>query len=198
MGLFYYAAKAFDVLERLDPNPEYWEGKRGACVGVFQMIIAGHESKSVFISNSLSFTDLCSICKCMHAAVILSEWYIYVLCDSMYSGSGCLTRWRCQCPPTSLIFWQHDPAAICISLYISVYICRIGFFSFFVSVVNSLYPSSNLVYWQFYNYGNMTRFFAANSALSHTLRRTHFPLHYFNNVSSFNILFFWLLYSPNS
>jgi len=47
MGLFYYAAKAFDVLERLDPNPEYWEGKRGACVGVFQMIIAGHESKSV-------------------------------------------------------------------------------------------------------------------------------------------------------
>jgi len=48
MGLFYYAAKAFDVLERLDPNPEYWEGKRGACVGVLQMIIAGHESKSVF------------------------------------------------------------------------------------------------------------------------------------------------------
>jgi len=47
MGLFYYAAKAFDVLERLDPNPEYWEGKRGACVGVFQMIIAGHEAKSV-------------------------------------------------------------------------------------------------------------------------------------------------------
>merc|ERR1719258_515268 len=24
---------AFDVLERLDPDPEYWEGKRGACVG---------------------------------------------------------------------------------------------------------------------------------------------------------------------
>ena len=34
-------SKAFDMLERLDPNPEYWEGKRGACVGVFQMIIAG-------------------------------------------------------------------------------------------------------------------------------------------------------------
>ena len=47
MGQFYYAAKAFDVLERLDPNPELWEGKRGACVGVFQMIIAGHEPRSV-------------------------------------------------------------------------------------------------------------------------------------------------------
>ncbi|PVD38254.1 hypothetical protein C0Q70_00865 [Pomacea canaliculata] len=45
MGHFYYAAKAFDVLERLDPNPEYWEGKRGACVGVFQLIIAGHEQR---------------------------------------------------------------------------------------------------------------------------------------------------------
>ena len=47
MGLFYYSAKAFDVLERLDPNPEFWEGKRGACVGVFQMIIAAHEPKYV-------------------------------------------------------------------------------------------------------------------------------------------------------
>ncbi|CAH1243645.1 TTC26 [Branchiostoma lanceolatum] len=45
MGQFYYAAKAFDVLERLDPNPEYWEGKRGACVGVFQQIIAGREPR---------------------------------------------------------------------------------------------------------------------------------------------------------
>ncbi|KAK3705828.1 hypothetical protein QZH41_011522 [Actinostola sp. cb2023] len=45
MGQFYYAAKAFDVLERLDPNPEYWEGKRGACVGIFQQIIASHEPR---------------------------------------------------------------------------------------------------------------------------------------------------------
>ncbi|XP_035215358.1 intraflagellar transport protein 56-like [Stegodyphus dumicola] len=43
MGQFFYAAKAFDILERSDPNPEFWEGKRGACVGVLQMIIAGHE-----------------------------------------------------------------------------------------------------------------------------------------------------------
>jgi len=45
MGLFLYAAKAFDVLERLDPDPEYWEGKRGACVGVFQQVVAGTGSK---------------------------------------------------------------------------------------------------------------------------------------------------------
>ncbi|KAM4671325.1 intraflagellar transport protein 56 isoform 1-T1 [Amazona ochrocephala] len=42
---YYYSAKAFDVLERLDSNTEYWEGKRGACVGVFQMILAGQEAK---------------------------------------------------------------------------------------------------------------------------------------------------------
>lgn len=44
MGAFYYAAKAFDVLERLDPDPEYWEGKRGACVGVFQQVISREAS----------------------------------------------------------------------------------------------------------------------------------------------------------
>lgn len=43
VGAFYYACRAFDVLERLDPNPEFWEGKRGAAMGVFQMIIAGEE-----------------------------------------------------------------------------------------------------------------------------------------------------------
>ena len=40
-------SQAFDMLERLDPNPEYWEGKRGACVGVFQMIIAGREDRLI-------------------------------------------------------------------------------------------------------------------------------------------------------
>ncbi len=45
MGHFYYAVKAFDVLERLDPDPEFFEGKRGAAVGVFQMVVAGKEQK---------------------------------------------------------------------------------------------------------------------------------------------------------
>lgn len=45
VGHFFYSAKAFDVLERLDPSPEYWEGKRGACCGVFQQVIARKEKK---------------------------------------------------------------------------------------------------------------------------------------------------------
>lgn len=40
MGHFYYAAKAFDILERLDSDHEYEDALRGAIVGVFQMVIA--------------------------------------------------------------------------------------------------------------------------------------------------------------
>jgi intraflagellar transport protein 56 len=45
---FLISAKAFDVLERLDPSPDYWEGKRGACVGAFQQFIAGSQTKDQF------------------------------------------------------------------------------------------------------------------------------------------------------
>ncbi|XP_044731989.1 intraflagellar transport protein 56 [Chrysoperla carnea] len=40
MGDFWYSAKAFDILEKIEPTPEYWEGKRGAVVGIFQGVIA--------------------------------------------------------------------------------------------------------------------------------------------------------------
>ncbi|XP_070378866.1 intraflagellar transport protein 56 isoform X1 [Dermacentor albipictus] len=43
MGHFLYAARGFDLLEKMDANPEYWEGKRGACVGTFQRVIAGRD-----------------------------------------------------------------------------------------------------------------------------------------------------------
>lgn len=45
MGQFFYSLKAFDNLEKADSNPEYWEGKRGSAVGLFQAILAGKEPK---------------------------------------------------------------------------------------------------------------------------------------------------------
>lgn len=45
MGQFVYSAQAFDMLERLDPSPQYWEGKRGACIGVLQLVVAGQEPR---------------------------------------------------------------------------------------------------------------------------------------------------------
>nr|XP_018907402.1 PREDICTED: intraflagellar transport protein 56 [Bemisia tabaci] len=47
MGQFWYSAKAFDMLERLDSTPEYWEGKRGACAGVVQLIVIGKQPKEL-------------------------------------------------------------------------------------------------------------------------------------------------------
>lgn len=47
VGEFYYAAKAFDRLEQLDQDLEYWEGKRGSIAGVFQLVIAEQLSNTV-------------------------------------------------------------------------------------------------------------------------------------------------------
>lgn len=44
-GQYFYAAKAFDALEKLDGTQEFWEGKRGACVGVYQRYMSGLESR---------------------------------------------------------------------------------------------------------------------------------------------------------
>lgn len=54
VGEFWYAAKAFDVLERMDPSPENWEGKRGACCGVFQCIVAERQPKCVSFYLSIN------------------------------------------------------------------------------------------------------------------------------------------------
>lgn len=41
---FFFAAKAFDVLERLDADPEYTQGKKCSCIGVFQQVYAKEAS----------------------------------------------------------------------------------------------------------------------------------------------------------
>ncbi|CAG0889774.1 unnamed protein product, partial [Cyprideis torosa] len=48
-GQFLISAKAFDILERLDPVPEHWEGKRGAIVGTFQLVIAQKEAPETML-----------------------------------------------------------------------------------------------------------------------------------------------------
>jgi hypothetical protein len=69
MGSFLYSAKAFDVLERLDPDPEAWEGKRGAVVGVFQQVgIYGYMGvygcMHVYIYGCIDVYMYVGICMC--------------------------------------------------------------------------------------------------------------------------------------
>lgn len=52
-GQFYFAVKAFDIIERIDTDANCEDAIKGAvigiitfiCLGVFQMLIAGKESK---------------------------------------------------------------------------------------------------------------------------------------------------------
>uniref|UniRef100_A0A0G4GS65 Intraflagellar transport protein 56 n=2 Tax=Chromera velia TaxID=505693 RepID=A0A0G4GS65_9ALVE len=39
MGQFYWACRAYDVLERLEPDPDFLEGKRCSAIGVFQQCV---------------------------------------------------------------------------------------------------------------------------------------------------------------
>ena len=68
MGQFYYSLKAFDTLERIDPDPEYWEGKRGSaignmsfymkmCLGLFQMVVAGNETRDHLVEAMAMLRD---------------------------------------------------------------------------------------------------------------------------------------------
>lgn len=59
IGEYWVAAKAFDMLEKfsIDPNPEYWEGKRGSCVGTFYSIITGRQ----IAAPPNGFIDICTL-----------------------------------------------------------------------------------------------------------------------------------------
>ena len=72
-GAFLYAAKAFDTLERLDPNPEYWDGKRGACVGAFQMVIA-HKERKETLREVLSMLKSSRNPQVEYLARVMKKW----------------------------------------------------------------------------------------------------------------------------
>ena len=61
-GFFLAAARAFDVLEQLDPSPEYWQAKQGACAGTLQMVVAGKESPDALRCDSCCMLPMLSFC----------------------------------------------------------------------------------------------------------------------------------------
>ncbi|KAL1488888.1 hypothetical protein ABEB36_014680 [Hypothenemus hampei] len=73
MGEFFYAAKAFDMLDRLDPNPEFWEGKRGAIVGIFQGVVAKQLSVDM-LSDILQLLRGSKMSQADNIAKIIRKW----------------------------------------------------------------------------------------------------------------------------
>jgi len=45
MGHFFWALRAFDILEKIDSDEQYWAAKRGAVIGLLQQIMVGKETK---------------------------------------------------------------------------------------------------------------------------------------------------------
>jgi hypothetical protein len=80
--------QAFDVLERLDPNPEYWDAKRGAAIGVFQMIVAGKEQ----VGGSAGWC--CDIVKFFQPLRKLPRLFVCSLPRTRGSGWRWSARWR--------------------------------------------------------------------------------------------------------
>ncbi|KAG2488761.1 hypothetical protein HYH03_012759 [Edaphochlamys debaryana] len=74
MGAFYFACKAFDVLERLDPAPEYLEGKKGAACGAFQMIVAGKEPKDTLRDIITLLRGNNSADQCEPIVAVMRKW----------------------------------------------------------------------------------------------------------------------------
>ncbi|PIC45179.1 hypothetical protein B9Z55_005287 [Caenorhabditis nigoni] len=54
---FYYAAKAFDELETSDPTPDNWNGKRGACAGLFRQL-ANHKADTTLVEHMREIIQL--------------------------------------------------------------------------------------------------------------------------------------------
>jgi intraflagellar transport protein 56 len=65
--------KAFDVLDRMDSDPEYWEGKRGACVGVFQQVVAGAESREA-LRDVVAMLHSTQNQQCAYIIGVIQRW----------------------------------------------------------------------------------------------------------------------------
>mmetsp|Transcript_30181 Transcript_30181/g.42088 ORF Transcript_30181/g.42088 Transcript_30181/m.42088 type:complete len:556 (+) Transcript_30181:44-1711(+) len=74
VGSFFYACKAFDVLDRLDPSHEYWEGKRGACCGVFQQVLARREKKERLREVIMLLQNNANTPQAEYMTRVMSKW----------------------------------------------------------------------------------------------------------------------------
>ena len=92
-----YAAKAFDVLERLDPDPEYWEGKRGAIVGVFQLVVAG-KTHSDELRDALAMVRVGRWTLVCYAADSARDWH-----RTFVRERACGLSTACVLLPTALL-----------------------------------------------------------------------------------------------
>lgn len=45
MGHFFWSLRAFDILEKIDSDEQYWSPKRGSIIGLLQSILVGKETK---------------------------------------------------------------------------------------------------------------------------------------------------------
>lgn len=72
-GQFLIASKAFDVLDKYDPNSEHANAKRGACVGLFRMILAGKEDREV-VNEILPILRASADPQTNHVLRVITNW----------------------------------------------------------------------------------------------------------------------------
>lgn len=72
-GQFFYAAKTFDIINRMDPTAENWQAKLGACIGYFQQVVAG-EGNQENLMEVMRLLSESSNSQAEYALGVISEW----------------------------------------------------------------------------------------------------------------------------
>ncbi|GMF18411.1 unnamed protein product [Phytophthora lilii] len=129
---FFYAVKAFDVLERLDPDPEYWEGKRGACILFFRQVALGQERERgaalahqcdevlKLLGNSKNVLDATKL------VTVLRKWRsasYAALVDADDDGTGSPLSGRKRVLRDNGLHWVHLELLLDVCLAASLLIC---------------------------------------------------------------------------